>query len=70
VELQPSWFINRKAELSLVETLVNRKGFRTVFLKVGGITPLGAILMGKGAETPKRTIRGRKNIKGAKILNY
>jgi len=28
VEVQPNWFINRKAELSLVETVANRKGFR------------------------------------------
>jgi len=31
-----------------------------VFLKVGGIAPLGANLMGKGAKIPK----------GAKMLNY
>jgi len=31
-----------------------------VFLKVGGIAPKGAILMGKGA----------KKTKGAKMLNY
>jgi len=36
----------------------------TVFLKVGEIAPLGAILMGKGA------IGGRNNTKGAKMLNH
>ena len=28
VEMQPNWFINRKAEFSLVETVANKKGFR------------------------------------------
>ena len=28
VEVQPNWFINRKAEFSLAETVANRKGFR------------------------------------------
>jgi len=28
VEIQPNWFINRKAEFSLVETVANKKGFR------------------------------------------
>jgi len=41
-----------------------------VFLKVGGIAPMGANLMGKGAKIPKGAIGGHKNIKGAKILNY
>jgi len=36
---------------------------------VGGIAPLGAILMGKGAKKAKRTIQGRKNTKGEKVLN-
>jgi len=27
VEIQPNWFINRKAEFSLVETVANKKGF-------------------------------------------
>jgi len=41
--------------------LARRKyGSRTVFLKVGGIATLGAILMGKG----------RKSTKGAKMLNH
>jgi len=44
--------------------------FRPVFLKVGGIAPLGSILMSKGVKTPKGAIGGRKNIKGAKLLNY
>jgi len=35
-------------------------GCRPVFLKVGGIAPLGAILMGKGA----------KKSKGVKMLNH
>jgi len=37
---------------------------------VGGIVPLGAILMGKGAKKPKGAIGGRKNTKGAKMLNH
>jgi len=41
-----------------------------VFLKEGGIAPLGAILMGKEAKTPKREIGERKSIKEAKMLNY
>jgi len=41
-----------------------------VFLKVGGIAPMGAILMGKGAKTPNGATGGRKNIKGAIMLNY
>jgi len=40
-----------------------------VFLKVGGIAPLGAILMGKGAKKSKGAIGGRKNTKGMKMLN-
>jgi len=28
VEIQPNWFINRKAEFSLVETVANKRGFR------------------------------------------
>jgi len=40
-----------------------------VFLKVGGIAPLGAILMGKGAKRAKGAIGGRKNAKGVKVLN-
>jgi len=39
-----------------------------VFLKVGGITPKGAILMGRGQKN-KGAIGGRKNTKGAKVLN-
>jgi len=35
-----------------------------VFLKVGGIAPLGAILMGKGAKKTKGAIGGRNNTKG------
>ena len=27
VEVQPNWFINRKAEFSLVDSVVNKKGF-------------------------------------------
>jgi len=26
--VQPNWFINRKVEFSLVETVANKKGFR------------------------------------------
>jgi len=36
-----------------------------VFLKVGGIAPLGAVLMGKG----KKKRRGRNYAKVTKILN-
>jgi len=28
VEVQPNWFINGKAEFSLVETVADKKGFR------------------------------------------
>jgi len=38
-----------------------------VFLKAGGIAPLGAILMVKGMKKSKGAIGGRKNTKGAKI---
>ena len=41
-----------------------------VFLKVGGIAPLGAILNGKGANKTKGAIGGRNNTKGAKMLNH
>jgi len=41
-----------------------------VFLKVGGIAPLGAILNGKGAKQTKEATGGRNNIKGAKMLNH
>jgi len=43
---------------------------RAVFLKVGGIAPLGAILNGKGAKKPKGATGGRNNINGAKMLNH
>ena len=33
----------------------------SVFLKVGGITPLGVIFMGKGAKKTKGAIWGRKS---------
>jgi len=39
--------------------------FRSVVLKVDGITPLGAILREKGAIKPKREIRGKQH-KGEK----
>jgi len=35
-----------------------------VFLKVGGIAPLGAILVGKGAKKTKGAIGGRKKHQG------
>ena len=38
-------------------------------LKVGGITPLGAILRGKGAIKPKGKIGGKQH-KGGKMLNH
>jgi len=51
-----------------------------VFFKVGGIAPLGAILMGKGAKKTKGAIgernntkgddRERNNTKGAKMHNH
>jgi len=41
-----------------------------VFLKVGGIDPLGAILMGKGAKKAKGAIGDQNNIKGAKMLHH
>jgi len=41
-----------------------------VFLNVGGIAPLVAILMGKGAIISMGVIGGRKNTKGAKMLNH
>jgi len=40
-----------------------------VFLKVGEIAPLGAILMGKVGKKTKGAMRGRKNTKGAKMPN-
>jgi len=40
-----------------------------MFLNVGGIAPLGAILMGKGAQKAKWAIGERKNTKRAKVLN-
>jgi len=41
------------------------KNFRSVILKVGGITHLGAILRGKGAIKPKGEIGGKQH-KGGK----
>jgi len=41
-----------------------------VFLKVGGIAPWGAILMGKGAKKTKEVIGGRKNTNEAKMLSH
>jgi len=35
-----------------------------VFLKVGGIAPLGAILMGKGAKKTKEAKGGKKHERG------
>jgi len=43
---------------------------KAVFLKVGVIAPLGAILNGKGTKKSKGAIGGRNNTKGAKILNH
>jgi len=45
------------------------RNFRSVVLKAGGNTPLGAILRGKGAIKPKGD-RGGNNTKGAKALNH
>jgi len=44
--------------------------FKLVFLKVGGIALLGAILMGEGAKKPKGAIGRQNNKKGAKMLNH
>ena len=44
------------------------RNFRSVVLKVGGITPLGVILRGKGAIKPKGEIGGN-NTKREKTLN-
>jgi len=41
-----------------------------VVLKLSGITPLGAIVMGKGAKKTKGAIGGRNNTKRAKMLNH
>jgi len=43
---------------------------RSVVLKVGGISRLGAILTGKGMKNLKEAIRGENNTKGAKMLNH
>jgi len=40
-----------------------------VFLKVGRITPLRAILRGKGVKKTKVAVEGQNNSKGAKMLN-
>jgi len=45
------------------------RNFRSVVLKVGGITSLGAILRGKGAIKPKGKIGGKQH-KGGKMLNH
>ena len=42
-----------------------KRNFRTVVLKLGGITPLGAIFKGKGAIKPKGEIGGKQH-KGGK----
>jgi len=41
-----------------------------VVLKVGGIAPLGAILMGNGVKKTKGSIGERNNTKGAKMLDH
>ena len=41
-----------------------------VFLKVGEIAPLGAILICKEAKKTKGAIGGRNSTKGAKMLNH
>jgi len=41
-----------------------------VFLKVGGIAPLGVVLKGKGAKKIKWAIGGQNNTKGAKKPNH
>jgi len=41
-----------------------------VVLKVGGIAPLGAILMGNGAKKAKEAIGGETTQTGAKILDH
>jgi len=47
-----------------------RQTIRSVFLKLGGIAPLGSILMGKEEKKSKGSIGGQKNTKGAKMLNH
>jgi len=42
----------------------------SVFHRVGGIAPSGAILRGKGAKKAKGTIGGQNNTNGAKMLNH
>jgi len=59
----PTPLLPHFAEVWIVHT-------NAVFLKVGGIAILGAILMGKGAKKVKEAIGGRKNTKGAKMLNH
>jgi len=63
-------FYTTKKLPNVTAKVANSVPSKTVFLKVGGIAPLGAILMGKGAKTPKGPIGERKNIKGAKMLNH
>jgi len=40
------------------------RNFGSVVLKMGGITPLGAIFMGKGAIKPKEEIRRKQDKEG------
>jgi len=43
---------------------------KPVFLKVGEISSLGAIFMGKGSKKSKGATGGRRNTIGAKMLNH
>jgi len=54
---------------SIRKSAVLLRALRSMFLNVGGIAPLGAILMGKGAQKAKWAIGERKNTKRAKVLN-
>jgi len=57
-------FIGKHIFINFLSHFVIRN-FRSVVLKVGGITPLGAILRGKEAIKPKGEIE-RKQQKGGK----
>jgi len=53
----------------IILSLYVQKNFRSVVLKVGGITPSGAILRGKGLIKPKGEIDVKQH-KGGKNLNH
>ena len=45
----------------LIKTIRIECSFKPVFLKMGGIAPLGAILIGKGEKKTNGAIGGRKS---------